>query len=122
MAASETAAQTTIAMSSAFLSTRLRRIKSADLSGLSSSEEAAAKPAPSRSPIGVAITKPLFGDSRRTPGVASACRPRKPALARKVSETRKSRASARRRAASLVTTARTTLVSAAVSTSQKWAG
>ena len=45
--------------------------------------EAAANADAISNPIGVATTNPVFGWDRRTPGVASACRPRKPALARK---------------------------------------
>ena len=46
---------------------------------------------------------PTFGALSRTPGVASACRPRNPALARNASETRISRASRYRPAATFVT-------------------
>ncbi len=55
--------------------------------------DAAAKSAARTSPIGVATTNPAFGWSSSTPGVASACSPRNPALARNASEMRISRAS-----------------------------
>ena len=74
------------------------------------------------SPIGVAITKPTLRPSIRAPGVASACRPRNPALTRKASETRKARASPRLRAASLAASPRRTLTSAVRRISQKCAG
>jgi hypothetical protein len=50
-------------------------------------------------PTGVARTKPAFGVLSRTPGVASACRPRNVAATRKASETKRTRASPRRMAA-----------------------
>jgi hypothetical protein len=65
-----------------------------------SSADAAANAAAIASPTGVASSKPAFLPSR-TPGVASACSPRNEALARKPSETRKSRASRRDLAAVL---------------------
>ena len=58
----------------------------------------AANPEATTSPTGVASSKPAFFPSR-TPGVASAWSPRKPALARHASETRNRRASRRRRPA-----------------------
>ena len=45
------------------------------------------------SPTGVAIANPMFGLSRSTPGVTSACRPRNPAVERNASEISVSRAS-----------------------------
>ena len=77
------------------------RTTSAARAGPSSVADAAAKTPASRSPTGVASSKPAFFPSR-TPGVASACRPRKPALAMSASEMRKSRASRRLRAATLM--------------------
>ena len=64
---------------------------------------AAAKTDAMINPIGVATVKPRFGWSRRTPGVASACSPRNPAVDRKASEMRVSRASRWRPAATFVT-------------------
>ena len=55
--------------------------------------DAAANPDATISPTGVATTKPTLGSGKRTSGVASAWRPRNPALARKAIETRTSRAS-----------------------------
>jgi len=55
------------------------------------------------SPIGVAMTNPLFEPARRTPGVASACRPRNPAAEKNASEIRTRRASRWRPATTLVT-------------------
>ena len=57
-------------------------------------------------------TKPEFGWSSRTSGVASACSARNPELVISASETRNRRASARRCAASLATRASATLISA----------
>jgi hypothetical protein len=54
--------------------------------------------------------------------VASACRPRKPALDRHASETRKSRASRRLRAAAATVQPTATLAPAAIRTVQKCAG
>ena len=84
-------------------------------------ESAASAPA-STSPTGVAITKPRFGLSSRTPGVASACRARKPEAARNESETRWTRRSPRRRAATPVAYASTAFSPAVTRTSQKWDG
>ena len=44
-------------------------------------------------PTGVAIAKPMFGLSSSTPGVASACSSRNPAVDRNASEINVSRAS-----------------------------
>src|SRR5215216_5449111 len=80
------AAQAARAAMSALRMTVRRLISAAAVAGAKSSADAAAKaPATSR-PTGVAITKPVFLPLSRTPGVASACRPRKPALARNVIE------------------------------------
>ena len=87
----------------------------------SSSDETAANAEATTSPTGVASSKPAFLPSR-TPGVASACSPRKPALDRHASETRNSRASRRRRPALLTAQPSPTLAAAASSTSQKCAG
>ncbi len=98
------------------------RMSRADWLWSNSSADAAAKSDARSRPTGVAITNPAFGESTSTSGVASACRARKPAAVRNASETRKSRASARRLAASPVDTASTTLMSAAARTSQKCEG
>ena len=82
-------------------------------------DDQAANTAAIRSPTGVAITNPAFFPSSRTPGVASACSPRKPALERKAIDTRKSRASERREAASFVSAPSATLTSEIERTSQK---
>jgi hypothetical protein len=79
----------------------------------------AAKREARKRPTGVAMVKPAFRLSSRTPGVASAWSPRNPALVRKASETRKSRASDRREAASLVSAPIATLTSEMERTSQK---
>ena len=84
--------------------------------------DAAANPAATSSPTGVASAKPAFVVGRSTPGVASACRPRKPAAERKASDTRKTRASPRSRAADPVAYASTALTAPAASTIQKCAG
>ena len=73
-------------------------------------------------PTGVAMTNPRFELDSRTPGVARAWRPRKPAADANASETRTSRASPCRVAASWVRYARPRLTSATSSTSQKWLG
>ena len=62
----------------------------------------AASAAATSRPTGVARTKPPLGPSSSTFGVASACSPRKPAAARKPSETRNRRPSPRRAATSPV--------------------
>jgi hypothetical protein len=80
------------------VSSLVRRITAAAAAVPSSSDERAAKTPPTSRPTGVAITKPAFAPPTRTPGVASAWRPRKPALAMNESEIRKSRASRRRMA------------------------
>ena len=87
----------------------------------SSSDDAAANTPASTRPTGVASSKPAFGP-RSTPGVASAWRPRKAALATKASEIRSSRASRRRRAAVVTLKPSAVATSAAPSTSQKCAG
>ena len=69
----------------------------------------------------MASSKPAFGPSR-TPGVASACRPRNAALAMNASEMSSSRASRRRRAAVVTLNPSAVATSAAPSTSQKCAG
>ena len=84
--------------------------------------DAAANPAASTSPTGVAIWNPAFGPSNRTAGVASAWSARNPALERSASETRNSRASPRWPAASLVSTPSTTFTTATTNTSQKCDG
>jgi hypothetical protein len=84
--------------------------------------EADASSDASNKPTGVAMVNPWLGPASRTPGVASACRARKPALASSAKETRNSRASSRVAAASLVITASITLTTATASTSQKCAG
>ena len=66
--------------------------------------------------------KPAFFFSSSTPGVASACSARKPALVTNARETRNSRASPSLRAASPDRYPSTTLISAVIRTSQKWAG
>jgi hypothetical protein len=71
-----------------------------EVSGVNSTAEAAANRLPTTSPMGVASSNPAFGPTS-TPGVASACRPRKPAPAMNASETSSSRASWRRRAATV---------------------
>jgi hypothetical protein len=83
--------------------------------------ESAAKQPPRKSPTGVATTNPVFLPASSTPGVASACSARKPLLARKTSETRKTRASPRLRATSLMARPSTALTTAMPKTSQKWA-
>ena len=50
--------------------------------------EAAAKTDAMISPTGVAIANPTFASGSSTPGVARACSPRKPALARNAREIR----------------------------------
>ena len=84
----------------------------------------AGSPTPSRtarnSPIGVAITNPLLGSSIRTSGVARAWSARNPALARRTRETRKSRPSSRREAASPIAKPSTALITATPSTRRKW--
>jgi hypothetical protein len=72
----------------------------AEASGDRSSALSAAKTPAIMRPTGVAITNPAFLWLRSTPGVARACSPRNPALVTNASETRKSRASPSRRAAS----------------------
>ncbi|HEX6264437.1 MAG TPA: hypothetical protein VF036_04050 [Actinomycetota bacterium] len=84
--------------------------------------EAAANPAARNSPIGVAITNPLFGSFTMASGVASACNARNPALARSAIDTRNSRASSRRVAASLIAIPSTVSMKATLRTSQKWEG
>ena len=84
--------------------------------------EAAAKNDAMNRPTGVAMTNPAFGESSSTPGVASACRPRKPALARKDNETRTKRASRCRVATTFVMYASATLPAAVSRTNQKWLG
>ena len=74
---------------------------------------------PTKSPAGVATWKPPLRVCRITPGVASACSPRKPALERKARLTRNRRASARRRACSLIWAPMATVTAAVASTSQK---
>ncbi len=99
-----------------------QRSASAERSVATSSEDSATNSAASVSPTGVAKSKPLLRASSRIPGVAAACSPRNPAAATNAIDTTNSRASVRRRAASLITTARMTLIQATTSTSQKWAG
>ena len=53
-------------------------------------------------PNGVAITKPVFGFSSSTPGVANACNPRNAAAARNASDTRKTARRGAERAATPV--------------------
>jgi hypothetical protein len=97
ISASEKTAQSAIsAMRATRKSWRLRVTTSAG-AALSAASAAATS-----SPTGVARTKPPLGASRRTFGVASAWSPRKPAAARKPSDTRNSRPSPRRAATSPV--------------------
>jgi hypothetical protein len=74
------------------------------------------------SPTRAATENPAVMSSSRTPGVASACRPRNPALASSAIDTRKVRSSSRRDAASLAIRPSATLTPATVSTSQKREG
>jgi hypothetical protein len=94
----------------------------AEADGERSTADAAAKMLAIARPTGVATTKPAFFFSSRTPGVASACSARKPALVTNARETRNRRASSSRRAASPARYPSTTLSSAVIRTSQKWAG
>ena len=77
----------------------------------------------SASPTGWARSKPGVGvrdeDARAWPARAAS---RKPALVRNASETRNSRASVWRRAATLIRAPSTTLTAATTRTSQKWLG
>ena len=98
-----------------------RMIASEVRSGYSIAEAAASSPA-TTSPTGVASTNPALPFSSSTPGVASACSPRNPALARNASPISSSRASFRRRPASLTATASPALTTPATSTIQKCAG
>jgi hypothetical protein len=65
------------------------------------------------------MSNPALACRMMTPGVASACRAKKPALVRNTSETRKSRASVWRRAVTLIRAPRTTFTPATTSTNQK---
>ena len=94
----------------------------AEQNGASASADPATSSEARKRPTGVATTKPVFLCSTKAPGVASAWRPREPALARKASETRKIFASPRRVAASLVSAPSATLTADAPGTSQKCAG
>src|SRR5919106_1157083 len=86
------------------------------------SAETAAKPAASSNPTRAATENPAVTPSSRMPGVASACRPRNPALASSAIESRKVRSSSRRAAASLAIRPSATFTPATVSTSQKCEG
>ena len=99
---SDATPQTASSATSPSCSSRAWRMTSIPRPADSSVLEAAANAAATSSPTGVAIAKPAFGPVSRTPGVASACRPRKPAADRNASETRKTRASPRTRAAAPV--------------------
>src|SRR5437870_430538 len=103
MPESDTAAQALITASTPHQRSRRRRIThSADAGAEPKSDDAATKKDATARPTGVAITKPAFFPATITPGVASACSARKPALVRKASETRYTRGSFRCRAASPV--------------------
>jgi hypothetical protein len=99
-------------------SRRLPTIELETRSFQSRPDSAANSPA-RRRPIGDAIWKPAFLPATRTPGVASACRTRNPALDRKASETRKTRASRRRDAASPMRNPRAKVTTPVSTTSQK---
>lgn len=77
---------------------RERAMMRRDVAGGNSMAEIAANTLPRTSPTGVASSNPAFAPTS-TPGVASACRPRKPAPTMNASETTNRRASCRRRAA-----------------------
>ena len=100
---------------------RSRRTIDALCSAVKSRPETAARIEARNNPIGVAITKPVFFPSSSTPGVASACRARKPALVRNASPTKNTRASPRRLAASLITSPSSAETSATEKTNQKCA-
>ena len=117
---SDTTPQTTITASRPPRSRAWRRRTASARPGVRSSEETAAKMAASSRPTGVAIANPALRPVSSTCGVARACRSRNPALDRKTSETRNRRASARRRATSLIRTPRATLTAATATTSPKW--
>jgi hypothetical protein len=91
-------------------------------SGRNRSPDATANTDAIASPTGWARSKPMFGWEIRMPGVASACRARNPAVVRKASETRNSRASVCRRAVTLIRAPSHTLTPATTRTSQKWLG
>ena len=97
-----------------------RRTRSARFPSSSIAADAAKAPA-SSSPTGVASSKPAFFP-RRTPGVASACSPKKLALTMHASEMRRRRASRRRRAAVVTPQLSAVAIAAAPSTIQKCAG
>ncbi len=110
-----------IASTSASKARAWRTIRS-DASSVYSTAEAAANAPASTRPIGVASTNPALPPSTTTLGVASACSPRNPALTRKASPISSSRASRRRRPASLIAIASAPLATPAVSTIQKCTG
>jgi|SoiMethySBSTD1v2_1073268.scaffolds.fasta_scaffold678903_1 hypothetical protein len=86
---------------------------------IGSTAESTAKPAANNNPTLAASENPAVLPSSSTPGVASACRPRNPALVNSAIETKKVRLSSRRVAASLATTPSATFTAATPSTSQK---
>lgn len=98
------------------------RLNLASVGASISMAESAASSEASSSPTGVASTKPPFGPPRTTPGVASACRARKPALVNSTMLTRNSRSSPLRRATSLTMRPSATLRIATPSTNQKCDG
>ena len=120
--ATETIAQATSTQTTIASSSRACRTIRSDAGSPYSTAEAAAKAPATTRPIGVARTKPAFFPARMTPGVASACSPRKPALTANASPIRSSRPSRRRRALSVIAKASTMQTTAVASTSQKCAG
>ena len=120
--ATETTAQTPMIASTNASSARAACTIRSDASSRYSTAEAAAKAPANTKPIGVASTNPALPPSTTTFGVASACRPRKPALTRNARPISSSRASRRRRPASLIAIASAPLATPAPSTIQKWTG
>jgi hypothetical protein len=114
-----TAAATSTTARIARAGTCHRTIRSA-AAGVSSADDSRASPLARNSPMGAAIVKPRLLPGSSTPGVASACRPRKPDTAMNASDTRKSRASDRVRACSLMRTDKPRLIAATPATSHRW--
>src|SRR5919106_5157738 len=99
-----------------------RRTSARERRASKSSAEPAANTPASRRPAAEATWKPAFDGVRSTPGVARAWRTRKPEVARKASETRRTRASPRRAAASARRRPSPKVTIPAATTSQKCAG
>src|ERR1700749_4029581 len=112
---------TTIAPTTVRLSSdRLRMTTAAKLGDQSTKAAPNPNTAASSNPTGIATLNPDNSPVNSTPGVPTACRPRKPPVAKKASEINNTRASPRRVAASPAKTANANASDPTAANTTKW--